>query len=440
MKDARKTAFDALLRVQKDAAYSNLVLDSAVRDAGLPEREASLASALFYGVLERSITLDYALSAYLRQPVKKLKPEVLVLLRLGAYQLLYMDRIPASAAVNETVNLAKWDKKTSFAAGLINGVLRSLQRGGVTWPDREKELLPYLQAVYSCPVWLAELLVDSYGEDNAIGILKENFGRPPLTIRVNTQRVTADELIGILANEGVEAERAACADALLLNKTGSVENLTSYQDGLFHVQDLASQYCCAALDTKPGDSVLDVCSAPGGKAFTIAQMMKNKGKLTAMDLYPARTALIAEGAARLGLTVLETAVNDARVYNPELPQYDKVLCDVPCSGLGIIRRKPEIRLKSKEDIDKLPDLQYLIMGTSIKYVKPGGRFVYSTCTIHPQENEKTVARFLNAHPDFRLIEVLPELQRWNGDKQSLTLLPHLHGTDGFFIAVFERMG
>ena len=440
MKDARKTVFDALLRVQKDNAYSNLVLDSAVRDAGLLEREASLASALFYGVLERSISLDYALSAYLRQPLKKLKPEVLVLLRLGAYQLLYMDKIPASAAVNETVNLAKRNQKTAFAAGLINGVLRSLQRGGVVWPDQEKEPLLYLQAVYSCPAWLAELLVDSYGEENAVGILKENFGRPPLTIRVNTQRVTANELIGILVNEGVEAERAACADALLLHKTGSVEKLKSYQEGLFHVQDLASQYCCAALDARPGDSDLDVCSAPGGKAFTIAQMMKNQGRLTAMDLYPARTALIAQGADRLGLSVLETAVNDAQIYQPEFPQYDKVLCDVPCSGLGIIRRKPEIRLKSKADIDKLPDLQYLIMSTSVKYVKSGGRLVYSTCTIHPQENEKVVERFLNEHQDFRLLEVLPELPRWNGDRRMLTLLPHLHGTDGFFIAVFERMG
>lgn len=440
MKDARKTAYDALLRVQKDAAYSNLVLDSAVREVGLSERETSLASALFYGVLERSISLDYALSAYLRRPLKKLKPEVLVLLRLGAYQLLYMDKIPDSAAVNETVNLAKKDKKTSFASGLINGVLRSLQRGGVTWPDKNKDLLLYLQMFYSCPAWLAELLATSYGEENAVGILKENFGRPPLTIRVNTQRTTTQALIETLALEGVEAEPAACANALLLKKTGSVEKLKSYQDGLFHVQDLASQYCCAALDAKPGDSVLDVCSAPGGKSFTIAQMMENQGKLTAMDLYPARTALIAKGAERLGLSVLETAVNDARVYRPELPCYDRVLCDVPCSGLGIIRRKPEIRLKSKQDIDKLPELQYLIMGTSVKYVKPGGRFVYSTCTLHPQENEKVVHRFLSEHPDFRLLEVLPELPRWNGDPRMLTLLPHLHGTDGFFIAAFERMG
>lgn len=439
MSNARKTALDALVRVEKDGAYSNLALDQRLQDDSLSPRDAALASALFYGVLERSLSLDYALGLYLRRPIGKLKPEVRMLLRMGAYQLLYMDKIPASAAVNETVSLAKQKQKTAYAAGLVNGVLRSLQREGADWPDQKKEPLRYLETAYSCPPWLVRLLLEAYGEENTAAFLQANFGRPPLTVRVNPLRATVEEAIALLAQENVQAERTPCAFALSLTNTGSVEHLHSYQQGLFHVQDLASQYCCEALDPKPGQTVLDVCSAPGGKAFTAAQMMKNRGRVTALDLSPSRVSLIQSGAQRLGLTMIDTFVNDASVFRDDFPQYDRVLCDVPCSGLGILRRKPEIRQKSKEVIDKLPDLQYLIMGTSVKYVKPNGRFVYSTCTVNPEENEKLVLRFLHEHPDFRAVPVLPELPRWGENTPWITLFPHLHGTDGFFIAALERV-
>lgn len=440
MSNARKTALDALIRVEKDAAYSNLALDSRLREDSLSPRDGALASALFYGVLERSISLDYVLGTYLRQPAGKLKPEVRMLLRMGAYQLLYMDKIPPSAAVNETVNLAKRDKKTAFASGLINGVLRSLQRGGVQLPDKEKEPLKYFEAFYSCPEWLIELLINAYGEENAAAFLQANFGRPPLTVRVNSLKTTVEAAAEMLAQEGVQAEQAALPFALSLKGTGSVENLQAYKNGMLHVQDLASQYCCAALGAQPGESVLDVCSAPGGKAFTISEIMENRGSVTALDLYPARVSLIQSGAQRLGITSLNAFVNDATKFRDDFPQYDRVLCDVPCSGLGILRRKPEIRQKSKEDIDNLPDLQYLIMCMSVKYVKPNGRIIYSTCTVNPDENEKNVQRFLDEHREYRAVRVLPELKRWGEDTPWITLFPHLHGTDGFFIAAIERVG
>lgn len=441
MKNAREVAFEALLRVEKDGAYSNLVLDGQIRQQTPSAKDTAFACALFYGVLERLITLDYALSQHLKQPLKKLKPEALVLLRMGAYQLLYMDKVPANAAVNETVNAAKRIKKIAFASGLINGVLRNLSRSGFSFPEKGSDPAEYYSIYYSFPLWLVKMYIKAYGEENAVGIMRTACGRAPLTVRVNTLRITAEDLTAALQSEGISVSAASCPNALVLEKTGAVEDLSAFKEGFFHVQDAASQLCCMALDAKPGEAVLDLCSAPGGKSFTLAQYMQNKGRLLSLDLYEARAALVAEGAQRLGIECIKAKANDACVLNNELGEFDRVLCDVPCSGLGIIRRKPEIRFKAQAEIDNLPEVQYRILKNAANYVKKGGRLVYSTCTLNPDENEKNVNRFLNEHNNFKLITVLPEVKRCApSESQTLTLFPHVHGTDGFYISAFERIG
>lgn len=435
----RATAAKILLKIEQDKAYSNLALDSVLREEKLDARDASFVSALVYGVTERKITLDYELSFYLKQPVKKLHPEVAVILRMGVYQLLFMDKIPASAAINESVKLIK-NGSQKYASGLVNGVLRNVQRYGKLHDYSSMPFTKRLSIEYSCPKWLIKLWSEAYGKENAEKLCAAALGKPPLTVRVNIGRSSAEDLKSVFTEQGMECKTVEdLENALILNKTGSLEQTESYKQGLFHVQDSASQLCCKALDAKPGDTVLDMCSSPGGKAFTIAQMMENKGLLQAMDLYPARCNLIEQGARRLGLTVIKTRTADASVHYDDLPEADRILCDVPCSGLGIIRRKPEIRYKSKEDIDNLPDLQYRILKNCSEYLKVGGKLVYSTCTLNPAENEEVCDRFLNENPDFKKVEVLKEIPRARENEPYLTLMPHINNTDGFFIASFERV-
>ncbi len=438
MRSARQTAFEILNKINRDASYSNLTLDSALTGKDLTDTDAALVSALVYGVLERSITLDYALSRHLKQPIKKLKPQVLTALRLGTYQLLFMDRIPASAAVNESVALVR-NSGCAFAAGLTNAVLRAISREDLILPDESDREL-YLSVKYSFPPWLVRLWRDGYGYDNAEGIMAACVGRPPLTVRVNTLRTNVPQLKQLLTREGVEAEDAPCENALNLGKCGSVEKLKSFQEGLFHVQDAASQLCAAALDPQPGDTVLDLCSAPGGKAFTAAQRMNDTGRIICCDIHSHRLALIKQGANRLGLRSVDVALNDASVFHDKLPMAQRVLCDVPCSGLGIIRRKPEIRFKNPAEIDNLPELQYNILNCSANYVQRGGRLVYSTCALNPAENEAVARRFLREHGDFSAVEPTVGREKSFMRDHTLTLTPHMDQTDGFFIAVFERGG
>lgn len=440
MKSARQVAFEALLKVHKDGAYSNLAVDSLLKENGnLDERDKAFVCNLVYGTLDRLILIDYNLGLYLNQPVRKLKPELHTILRMGTYQLLFMDKVPSRAAVNESVNLAKVNK-SSFAASLVNAVLRRVSDNGLKLPEGDENDPDFLAIKYSCPEWLISLWINSYGYDNAIQLAEKSLEAPPLVIRVNTTKVSVDDLIWKLAEEGVVSEKTDIAEnALVISNTGAVEDLLAYKEGLFHAQDLASQLCCMALDPKEGDTVFDLCSAPGGKAFTIAETMNNTGVVRAFDIYQSRVELIKSGAERLGLTNVYTYLSDASIYNENYGKADKILCDVPCSGLGIIRRKPEIRFKNKQDIDNLPDLQYRILCNAIRYLEEGGRLVYSTCTLNPKENEEICERFLAEHPDFSSVKILPEKQRYS-ETDSLTLMTHLHSTDGFFISAFVKDG
>lgn len=436
MTKARLSAYKVLMRTETEGAYSNIALNSELSKID-DEREKSLASALVYGTLENAELFDRQIRALTGKNVKKLQPEVRVILRMGLAQLVYMDKIPDSAAVNECVNLAK--KFAPRASGLVNGVLRSFIRGGkiLELPERESDPILYLSAKYSVPLWLSRLWADSYGIEKCEEILSTIKGRAPVYLRVNTTKITEEELCRLLAEEGVNAGSAKLENAVAVEASGAIDKLSSYGQGLFHVQDLASQLCCMLLGAAENSVVYDVCAAPGGKTFTIAQHMKNTGKIISCDLYPQRVSLIAQGAARLGLTNIEAVVRDA--MTSEEAKADFVLCDAPCSGLGVIRRKPDIMLKAKDETESLADIQRDILTASASLVKAGGVLVYSTCTLNPAENEENARWFLNENPDFEPMSF--ELPQWvsnNYENGMATIFPDREGADGFFIARFRR--
>lgn len=443
MENARLTALQALLRVDVEQGYSNLVLAQALKKANLEPRDAAFSSTLFYGVLERRMTLDSVIAQYSKIPIRKISPDVLEILRMGIYQLCYLDKIPQSAAVNEAVKLTRSCKKEK-AAGFVNGILRSFLRDGcaLRLPEgctpQER-----LSLEYSCPVWLIRMWQKHYGEQNTQQLLQSLSGRPPLTARLNLLRGPEEQLLENLTKTGIQARVIeGIPGAVELEHTGAIEKNSCFQRGDFHIQDLASQLCCLALAPQPGERVIDVCSAPGGKAFTLAELMQNRGELLAFDLYASKVGLIQEGAKRLGLSIIKAAVRDASKPDSSLPKADRVLCDAPCSGLGIIRRKPEIRYKTPDSLDSLPNLQYLILCSSAQLVREGGTLVYSTCTLNSKENSKVADRFLQEHPEFAPHPIVfpAGIQRnqWEPEHQC-TLMPHLHGTDGFFISAFKRL-
>lgn len=421
----RQTAFCVLNRIEKSKAYSNLALDAELRQKKENTNSAAFVTALVYGVLERKITLDYILSSFLTQPIKKLRPEVLTALRMGVYQLKFMDKVPVSAAVNESVKLVK-SNGCAYAAGLVNSVLRKAANTEIVYPEKT-DFLQYLSVRYSCPTALVQHYIDDYGAENAEGILASSIGAVPTVLRVNTLKTDKTRLQADLVAEGIETENGKTENTLILRNGGAIEQCKAYQDGLFHIQDTASALCVQALDAQPGHRVIDVCAAPGGKTFTIAEQMHNKGEILAFDLYPQRVRLIESGAERLGISIVKAAVQDASVFVPALERTgDRVLCDVPCSGLGTIRRKPEICYKDMGFIDNLTLLQYNILVNASKYVKAGGVLVYSTCTLNRAENDLICDRFLRENADFEKLDAYT------------TLLPHKDGTDGFFFARFGR--
>ncbi|MGN0537289.1 MAG: 16S rRNA (cytosine(967)-C(5))-methyltransferase RsmB [Acutalibacteraceae bacterium] len=435
---ARDVALTALLRMENDAAYSNIVLDTVLKQTSLSPRDSALAAHIFYGVLERKITLDYTVSKLSRTPLKKIHTTVLTIIRMGLYQLYFMDKIPVSAAVNESVNLCKRNNQYK-ASGFVNGILRTAVRNGKLSMPEEKDEENYLSVRYSCPIPIVHLWIQSYGKDITLKILDALSGRPPVFARVNTLKTTKEELKDKLLQDGVRAEDTSESQTLLLSDTGSVEHLKAYQDGLFHIQDLASQLCCSVLDVQAGQTVLDVCAAPGGKSFTLAQMMNNQGRIVSGDLYEARLNLIQDGAKRLGIDIIETQCGDA--IKGHYPMADRILCDVPCSGLGVIRRKPELRYKEDLGLKSLPPLQYEILSNCSRYLKPNGILVYSTCTLNPKENQQNVRKFLEQHTDFEPYPFhLPQKQDDFRERENeCTLFPY-NGTDGFFISAFRKRG
>ena len=428
---ARKLAVQLLNRTEQEQSYSNLLLDSALSQSQLDDRDKRLCASLYYGVIERRITLDAVISHYSKQPLRKLDCTVRNILRLGIYQLLYCDQIPSRAAVNESVKLTKTCRKAS-ASGFVNAVLRGFLRDEckVPYPKGKKAAMA---VEYAVPQWLLEKLLDAYGEETTRAFLADALQPANRFIRQNPAACTGAELEQALG-DAVSPTNLPGAYEL---HTGDIRKLPEFRKGWFYVQDLASQICSLAIGAKAGETVLDLCAAPGGKTCTMALQMQGSGKVLAFDLAQSRVGLIAENVRRLGLTNVTAMQGDAAVYQPELAGADRVLCDVPCSGLGVLRRKPEVKEKQPEELAQLPPVQLAILENAARYVKQGGVLQYSTCTILPEENQKVVAQFLAHHPDFRLCPVLPE---WGGvfAEPMLTLLPEICGSDGFFVAKMQR--
>lgn len=435
MADARSTVVKLLLKMESGSAYSNILLDSALDESGLSERDRAFAAALFYGVTERKMTLDFIIDQYCTMA---LKPEVRAILRLGIYQILYMKSVPDSAAVNESVKLCKRMKQFG-AAGLVNGMLRNFLRKEKYVDYSALEPVERLAMEFSAPHWIARKFLEEYGEDNARKALAASVGAPPLYARVNTTKVTDEELADKLRREGVAAQiYPRLAGCVRIEKTGDIERLEAFKEGLFHIQDVSSQLCCHTLRPIVNETVLDICAAPGGKSFTLAELMGNNGRVISMDLYEQRVGLIQKGAERLGLKIVEGRVNNASRFNEALPQADRVLCDVPCSGLGVIRRKPEIKYKGESEFEELPRLQKAILDISSGYVKVGGTLVYSTCTLSRAENDEVAEEFVASHPDFSpIVQPIPYTDAENSYKR--TFFPEEDGGDGFFTASFRRV-
>ena len=433
---ARETALNALIACRKSGAWSNGVLKELTRRDRLDSRDAALATRLCYGVLQNRNRLDFYLRQLLTGKLKDLHPVVRDILHLGLYQIYELDKIPDSAAVNESVALAKKYCKNPKAASLVNGVLRS----AVRTRGQLKEPVSYADR-YSHPDELISLLKQNLPKGKLESVLIADNTAPQTVVQVNTLRISTAKLVERLAAEQVQAQpHGWMQDCLILSGTGSIENLPSFREGCFYVQDPASRLSvlCAGLP-KEDIRVLDCCAAPGGKSFAASIAMEGRGSITSCDIHGHKTELIAGGAARLGLTNITPRQQDATVPVPQWEgTMDAVLADVPCSGLGIIRKKPDIRYKDLAQTEQLPQLQLQILKTQASYVKPGGILMYSTCTLLRRENEDVVNAFLAQHPDFHpeplpLPEVFPQ-----NESGMLTLIPGEYDTDGFFICRLRR--
>jgi len=435
---ARSTALDVLIACRKQAAWSNGVLKDYIDRDRLDRRDAALATRLCYGVLQNRSLLDFYLSQLLTGKVKDLHPAVRDILHLGVYQIVCMDKIPDSAAVNESVGLAKkYCRRQSFAPGLVNAVLRSCVRTKDTLAQPKS-----LAERYSHPQKLVKLLEESVGRQRLEPMLEANNRTPPTVVQVNTLRTTLEQLKAALEAEEVMAQpHPWMPDCLIVTNTGSVEKLKTFRDGWFYVQDAAAKLCvsCARIPQGAEVRVLDCCSAPGGKSFAAVIAMGGSGRIDSADIHPHKTTLIERGAERLGFSNIHAQVQDATQEKQEwIGQMDIVLADVPCSGYGIIRKKPDIRYKDPAEMEQLPQLQLKILEVQARYVKPGGVLLYSTCTVLKRENEAVVEAFLRSHPEFTteplaLPAVLPE-----NESGMLTLLPGEYDTDGFFICRLRR--
>ncbi|MBU5434786.1 16S rRNA (cytosine(967)-C(5))-methyltransferase RsmB [Pseudoflavonifractor sp. MSJ-37] len=435
-KTAREAALLSLTACERQGAWSDNYLKRTIREAGLDSRDGGLASKLCYGVQQEQMLLDWYLAQFSKLPLEKLEPKIRNCLRLGAYQILMLDRIPDAAAVDGSVSLARKHAKNPKAAGMVNAILRNLIRG-------REELAPPtdLATRYSHPAWLVkefDLALKGRGTE---ALLAADNEAPPTMAQVNTVRYETGKVLNALRKAGVDAElHPWLPDCLLLSGTGDLERLDLFRDGAFYIQDAAARLAVMTAAPKAGQKVLDACAAPGGKTFAAAVLMEGQGEIWSCDIHPRKAGLIQTGAARLGFgTIVHTAVQDGRERREDwLERFDVVLADVPCSGLGIIRKKPDIRYKDPGPLSGLPPIQAAILENVSHYVAPGGVLLYSTCTLLRRENEDIVSDFLDGHLDFTAEPFQAAGPIGPVESGMLTLWPHIHGTDGFFLAKLRR--
>ena len=432
----RKIALKLLSEHEENGTFANLALQNHLTDALSKEEKASL-TALFYTTVERKLTLDYMIGALSKRGLDSVDSHTRSLLRIGLCQVIYMKNIPSFAAVNETVKLARHEGERRF----VNFVLREAVRrlNDLPYPERKKNVARYLSVYYCCPLWIVKELLALFGEEGAEDYLRCINEEPPLTVSVNTTKISVADYRVRLEKEGIEATPTALSDtSLRIEGKHRPSALPGFDDGLFFVQDEASALVCQILAPRATDTVIDVCACPGGKSFGAAIRMGDSGAIYSFDLHESKLPLIQSGSERLGLASIHPEVVDATLGKESLlGAADCVICDVPCSGLGVLAKKPDLRYKSEESIKELPALAFSILERSAAYLKVGGTMIFSTCTIRPEENEKTLERFLLAHPEFSLVPFTVG-ERTVADG-ILRLYPHTDGTDGFFISKLQKI-
>lgn len=442
MDKARETAIKVLHEVHSNGAYANVALVQALRRAALNEADRRFVTELVYGIVKAGDTLDWMLQRYVNRPLSKMPPMIQEILRLGLYQIFFLDKVPASAACNEAVELTKRYGHAG-TRGFVNAVLRTAVREPekAVFPKIQGQEAQYLALSAQHPVWLVKKWIAAFGYEETAKLCAFDNTAPVLSVRTNTLKTDREALLRTLSGEGVEAAASNWApEGILFGKHGALDALPSLQQGLFQVQDESSMQVAHVIDPQPGEFVLDVCSAPGGKTTHMAALMKNQGHILAVDIYEGKLARLMENAVRLGVSIVETKCQDARTIGAVYAgQADRVLVDAPCSGLGVLRRKPDARWrKTPAELAALPELQLAILRSAALAVKPGGVLIYSTCTITEEENSGVVRAFLDEQPNFALEitgDFLPVKRRSDSMVQ---LYPQHDGTDGFFIARMKR--
>lgn len=444
----RETALKALVKVEKDSSYLNLVLPSYLKS--LPPVHRGTAAAISYGTVQRLNTLDWALSCYLKKPLKGMTPWIRNLLRSAAYQLLYMDNVPSPLVVDMSVNLAyRYGHKG--VASLVNAVLRKLSPGEevLPFPERNSNPVEYISLYHSHPQWLVNRWVERMGIDKTEEMCRANNQVPPVSLRVNTLKTSREEVKKQLVSEGVKVESEGNLPvSLKVRPNAPIGELTGFRQGLYTVQGESSMHCGFLLHPSPGEEVVDLCSAPGGKATHLAEIMNNTGVVYAGDVNYSRLGLVEKAANRLGLDIIQTRLWDGREVHQHVKPVDAVLCDAPCTGLGVISLKPDLKWhKSEEDLHSLPGLQGELLASSAGVVKPGGRLLYAVCSLEPEETFHVVEKFLRENPDFYPVDLTKNESNsiWGDNLRADTAVPgtavfypYLHGMEGFFAALFYR--
>ena len=440
MGSAREAAMLTLAACERQGAWSDGHLKKVLREQGLDRRDAALATRLCYGVLQNRLLIDWHLERFCKGTLSALDIKVLCNLRMAVYQILFLDKIPPSAAVNEAVALTKKHCRNPRAAGMVNGILRSLLRQGELPEAKGCDKAETLSLKYSHPRWLVKEFLSALGPEGAEMLLAADNEQPPTTAQVNVLRTDPERLAQALQADGVETEpHPWLPGCLQLSGTGDMERLQAFQSGHFYIQDGAARLAVTAAGVTPGSRVLDCCAAPGGKSFAAATDMENRGEIISCDIHPHKIKLMEAGRDRLGLSIIKPCLqNAARTREEWVGGFDTVITDVPCSGLGIIRKKPDIRYKDPEALKGLPRVQREILNNCAQYVRPGGVLLYSTCTLLRRENEGIVDGFLETHPQFELEPF--DLPRFGPQPGQMTFWPHVHGTDGFFVAKLRRKG
>ena len=424
---ARELAYGLLTKAENSRQYSNIALDNALSKSDLSPIDKGLVSAIFYGVLERRLTLDYQISQLSSRKLEEIDISALIALRMGIYQIIYLDRIPAHAAINETVELCP--KKLR---GFTNAILRSFLRGKKLFLPEKNDTVNYLSVRYSISVPLLKRFLLIFGEEDTVALLEALNQPQKTTVRANTLLTDRDSLLMNIPNS---TPTKNSSNGIYVK--GSVRELYGFNEGLFFVQDEASQICVEALGAKPDELIMDICACPGSKSFGAAIEMNNKGNIFAFDLHENKLSLVINNAKRLRIDIINTAKCDGREFLENFEEKaDRIICDVPCSGFGVLAKKPELRYKDPNESSALPKIQSDILDNACRYLKKGGTLIYSTCTLFPEENENNVRTFLSRHPDFSLIPW--SVGSISADNGMITLLPHIHNTDGFFIAKLIR--